>query len=432
MPNKVTTVATSVSAAFAGGFSFPHVGGPRVIFSGYGGGSSDTQVLAAFAGDKVSDLLSAGGSHARFAGVADASSTTSATAFVGQAETATGVYILRDRRLATIATSAKSGFDGLSDPSLSSSSGLSSISFIGKKGSFRGLFIGRAWDDGRLTGAGDPTLLHELVNSTRSIPTQTASAPLACIQSPALSLPAGVVAFFGSSCDGDANSLRDSGRFRRSVTLKDHAIKPSAPANRAAGIFLVRVPKQDAKWPKPGSAQIEVVADYTTAVPAPTPVSAAAAADNTTARPAFVGFSAPIVGAAGNNVAFVGQTSTGALGIFVYRLDQNLLQQVVDTGTPVPGGLGTFGDFPYPPSIHEDTLVFYAAAGGATSGIYVARHCKTGPSMWCVQPVITLADQINGEPIVFLGLGGGAFDGKSATFYAVTSIDGVYTVKVDS
>ena len=259
MPNKVTTVATSVSAAFAGGFSFPHVGGPRVIFSGYGGGSSDTQVLAAFAGDKVSDLLSAGGSHARFAGVADASSTTSATAFVGQAETATGVYILRDRRLATIATSGKSGFDGLSDPSLSSSSGLSSISFIGKKGSFRGLFIGRAWDDGRLTGAGDPTLLHELVNSTRSIPTQTARAPLACIQSPALSLPAGVVAFFGSSCDGDANSLRDSGRFRRSVTLKDHAIKPSAPANRAAGIFLVRVPKQDAKWPKPGSAQIEGV-----------------------------------------------------------------------------------------------------------------------------------------------------------------------------
>ena len=240
------------------------------------------------------------------------------------------------------------------------------------------MFIGRAWDDGQLIDW-RPNVLHELVNSTRSIPTQTASAPLACIQSPALSLPAGVVAFFGSSCDGDANSLRDSGRFRRSVTLKDHAIKPSAPANRATGIFLVRVPKQDAKWPKPGSAQIEVVADYTTAVPAPTPVSAAAAADNTTARPAFVGFSAPIVGAAGNNVAFVGQTSTGALGIFVYRLDQNLLQQVVDTGTPVPGGLGTFGDFPYPhPSMRTPSCSMLLLV--ATGGIYAPDTARLAPA----------------------------------------------------
>ena len=188
---KVTTVATSVSAAFAGGFSFPHVGGPRVIFSGYGA-SSDTevQVLAAFAGDKVSDLISAGGRHSRFAGVADASSTTAATAFLGQTGTAMGVYVLcADRQLATIAMSGMSNFGGLSSPSLASNE----VSFIGKTGSVTGLFVAPHACVKEWVGA---PMLHELVNSTRTIPTQKASAPLACIQSPALS--PGVVAFFGS------------------------------------------------------------------------------------------------------------------------------------------------------------------------------------------------------------------------------------------
>ena len=41
-----------------------------------------------------------------------------------------------------------------------------------------------------------------------------------------------------------------------------------------------------------------------------------------------------------------------------------------------------------------------------------------------------MAEQLGGEPISFLGAGGGAADARHAVFYAVTSCEGVYAVEL--
>ena len=424
MPLKLTTVATSASPEYSGGFSFPHIGGTRVIFSAYSG--ADDQVMASFVGSTVKDLVNAGTPTDRFLGIAQPSSTATATAFVGQMKNEeSAIFVHRGQQIAMVAAGSK-GITSMSGPSLASDG---SVAFIGMRAGVTGLF---------LAGAHSTTSssVHQLINSTRH-PTH-GSAPLTCIENPALSAD-GAVAFFGSSCDGRSTSLlRDSDRFRRSRRASSHAIRDdSPPRNKAAGIFLVRQPAVGHPWPEPGAAHIEVIADYSTGVPTdhgPAPAS--------TPPAQFVGFSSPV--ASKTCVAFIGQSSSGTLGIYSYSLATGGLALIADTTTPVPhlgARGGSFSDFPYVPSVSPDCAVaFFATAGGAASGIYLAESPKqhaqqasARPAPPTIRPLLTMADKIAGEPIAFLGLGAGAFDGQTAALYAVTStVDGIYALDTRS
>jgi len=187
---------------------------------------------------------------------------------------------------------------------------------------------------------------------------------------------------------------------------RDHCLKNLGSANLADGIFLARLSSS-------GKPQLEVVAaTIGTSVPGATQ-----------AGETFEDFSAAEMGQ--DLVVFVASTSAGTMGIYAYTMSTRTLGLIAKTNTPVPGGSGTFTDFPQTPSVHETSVAFYASAGGSSTGIYV--RTPTGTQ---VEAVVTQASEINGEAISYIGFGGNSFDGETVAFYAVTSTNGIYTTSV--
>jgi hypothetical protein len=140
----------------------------------------------------------------------------------------------------------------------------------------------------------------------------------------------------------------------------------------------------------------------------------------------FQAFSAPSIGGDGT-VAFVALTS---IGEGVYARSDSVLRSIANVSTPLPEAAGThtFGDFPYAVSVGADgRVLFYADAPLAYSGIY--SETKGGG----LQAELTQANSVNGQGIVFIGLGASAYDEASDSFatYLVLedTTDGIWVFK---
>jgi len=141
----------------------------------------------------------------------------------------------------------------------------------------------------------------------------------------------------------------------------------------------------------------------------------------------FVAFSDPVIGA-GGTMAFVGLSSSGALGVYVSK-PRSALQVIADTHTQIPGGSNvTFGDFPYQPSVGEGgDIVFYAAAQPPFSGIYSGSSAENS-----LRAELTLQNQISNQSLIYIGFGSHAFDANSDSFAAYlvleNGVDGVWSI----
>jgi hypothetical protein len=89
-------------------------------------------------------------------------------------------------------------------------------------------------------------------------------------------------------------------------------------------------------------------------------------ADTTSAGGGFFGFSNTALD--GNRVSFSGNR-TSDLSDAVYRGDGATLQKIAGSGTPVPGGTGTFSSVNSEIVARNDGLVFYGSGGGGR-GVY--------------------------------------------------------------
>ena len=401
----IRTVATSADFSKAAqGFAFPHIGGDHIMFSAYGNvGESLVQVR----GSKLMTVASSEPQE-KFTSVQSPTSTSQAVAFVGATPSSSSGLYLTSYPFASIKSiaSAGSGFADVASPSLERDN----VAFTATHVGLAGIFAARA-----TTTEGSAKLaVHTLVNVSREQPHQRGAsvAKLRCLMDPSISR-ANVVAFFGSDCRTAERG--DPSRMYRTQRLSDHALHGDpADASVVGGIYLAHLPAAGAAWPAAGEAALTVVADSTMAAPG-------------SSKTTFVAFSSPVVSEA--LVAFVASTSDGALGVFTYDLADQSLRKICDTQTKVPGGGGRFSDFPYPPSVAGRTTVFYAAAGGATSGLFAHTHSSRSDGA-ALRKLVTMGDAINGEAISFLGAGAASSDASTAAFYAVTTVAGIYSVPI--
>ena len=399
-PPTLHTVATSAGFSEGSqGFAFPHIGGSDVVFAAYG--VKGESLVQQRAGKLVTVVTSAGST--KFSRVESPTSTNEAVAFVGTTHTE-GLFMTSYpfSSYETIAevSSSNGGFGSVQAPSLERSN----VAFAGMRASLAGIYAAPA------SAAAATRTAHTLINASSPQPHRPHS-KLRCLMDPSIS-KAGYVAFFGSDCAGGAGWPLGK-RMYRTMLRQSHALHLDGSAGVVAGVYLAALPTEGAAWPAAGEAALTVVADSTTSVPGSSDVT-------------FEGFSSPV--ASESTVAFVASTSDGAIGIYTYDLaTPGSLQKIVDSTTAVPGGAGTFSDFPYAPSIAGSTVVFYAAAGGATSGVYAHTQAN---GKGAVVRLVTMGDTIDGEPVAFLGAGGASSDAKSATFYAVTNTNGIYTVAI--
>jgi hypothetical protein len=360
-------------------------------------------------------------------GLSKATSNGVGTAFVGQtAKTSYGIYLVpaEGGDMWTVAEAGKADFTYVTSPALE---GLN-VAFAGTRGGLDGIFY-----------AANNAAPHTLVNASRPQPhASSKGATLRCLEEPSVS-SAGVVAFFGSDCassgkpaGGPRPPMRDVDRMYRSRRVSEHAIR-TTEEGVVAGIYLATLPTKGAAWPAAGEAALLLVADYNTEAP-------------TSSGATFVGFSKPVAG--DETIGFIGATSDGQLGVFTYSLTDQKLSKVVDTTSAVPGTSGTlFSDFPYAPSVHGKTTVFYAQAGSTASGLYAQTLSSHGLSNHSSKPsstsvgagsqpephlsaLITMGDTLGDEQIAFIGAGSAATDGTSVAFYAVTSTNGIYVAPI--
>ena len=397
------------------GFAFPHIGGTQVAFSAY---DSAGESLVQQRDGKLVTVVSSSqpNSASRFTSVQSPASTDEAVAFVGSTTTAEGIFLTAypfksyEQIAAVGASSAaksQNTFGAVKSPSLERHN----VAFAGTRGGLAGIYAARS-----PTSDGDGSRqVHTLVNASRT-PPQHPHAPLRCLMNPSISR-AGYVAFFGSDCTGGDAGGRplDPQRMFRTKAAHEHAVHLGDAAGVVvAGIYLAHLPAAGGAWPAAGAADITVVADSSTLVPgSPTDT--------------FVAFSAPV--ASESMVAFVASTSAGTIGVYTYDLGApTSLRKVADSETAVPGGAGTFSDFPYAPSVAGTTVVFYGSAGGAASGLYAHTRASAGGEE--LTKLVTMADTIGGQSIAFLGAGAASSDATSAAFYAVTDTNGVYTVAI--
>lgn len=451
---SIETIATSQSfAAAAQGFAYPHMDSKqRIFFQAYG--NSNLESIVQYDASLSTVVSTAAGV---FSSVQAPSASDDALAFTGIGPSEQGIYVAQ---LATgkgfdpVARVGKDSFEQVANPSIA---GGKAIAFGGQRDGLTGIyaaFYSGVWGDA-----------HTLVNASTPQPALPHLHPppkLRCVQDASIS-QAGYVAFFGSSC---TSSKRGGGRtalaqrMYRTRPASEHAVHIDADAPHViAGIYLATLPSSSSgdgsdgnatggTWPLPGEAPLTVAADTMMRAPASSSSSSSnAAADVDAPAVTFTAFSSPM--ASGPVVAFIGSTSDGQLGIFRYHTGSRTLKKVVDTATAVPGAPAgnMFSDFPYVPSVRVQPsgvikIVFYAAAGGTASGLYVYSEppaheqgeaadddsSSSSNKKSMLRKLVTMGDTLDGESIAFLGAGAASSDASAAVFYAVTGTNGVYKV----
>lgn len=100
----------------------------------------------------------------------------------------------------------------------------------------------------------------------------------------------------------------------------------------------------------------------------------------------------------GGSIAFLGFDSSGGQGI--YRSAGGVLATVADTGTAIPGGVGSFSGFGNV-SVHGGSVVFAGEGSGGQQGIYVR---KPGTAS-AIQKLIATNERLDGKAITKLELG---------------------------
>merc|ERR1719198_2126708 len=99
-------------------------------------------------------------------------------------------------------------------------------------------------------------------------------------------------------------------------------------------------------------------------------------------------------------------TSAGEKTIVVASSDQplSIAASTADAST-------RFSDLPFVPSIDGNgTVLFYGAADDDHAGVYLASRSDSNMSSWKHNAELTLADKVEGQSLVYIGFGPGAFD----------------------
>jgi len=245
-----------------------------------------------------------------------------------------------------------------------------------------------------INGVPLPPNLAVVVDTETTIPgvKPSQASTFRCLGSQAVSTTGDVV-FFGSNCSSAEDSIKR--RHRRGQHSDSHA------GDVYPGIF---------RW---SAGKMTIVADSSTRVP------------GASASEKFVGFSDPTISHEGT-AAFVAMTSAGEKVIGVASPDQPL-SIAASTSDPTT----RFSDLPFVPSIDGNgTVLFYGRAEDDHAGVYLASRSDSNNS-WAHTAELTLADKVEGQSLVYIGFGCGAFNHETGTFaaYLVLSndVEGIWT-----
>jgi hypothetical protein len=214
-----------------------------------------------------------------------------------------------------------------------------------------------------------------------------------CLGSQAIA-SSGDVVFFGSNCSSVDKSFSRRSRHEQRSDSHSGDVYP--------GVF---------RW---SAGKLSVIADPSTPVP------------GGTASEKFIGFSDPTISHDGT-AAFVALTTGGEKVIAVSTPDKQL-SIAASTASPVT----KFTDLPFVPSIDGNgTVLFYGAADNNRSGVYSATRSKPNASNWKPVAELTLADKVEGQSLVYIGFGNGAYNHETGTFAAylvlANDVEGIWT-----
>ena len=128
----------------------------------------------------------------------------------------------------------------------------------------------------------------------------------------------------------------------------------------------------------------------------------------------------------GSSIAFKGESSAGFRGIYVGDISNSSLIKVADTNTPIPGGIGNFGDFSQNPAISGTLVAFLGTGNFNQLGLYY-EDLAGGP----LNKLIASGDALDGRTVSALQFGLGGLDGNSLTFEAdfTNGTSGIYYVQ---
>ncbi|MGZ5008333.1 MAG: DUF7453 family protein [Methylobacter sp.] len=127
-----------------------------------------------------------------------------------------------------------------------------------------------------------------------------------------------------------------------------------------------------------------------------------------------------------NKIAFRGSGDNNLQGVYIGN--DELLDVVADTLTPIPNGVGNFTNFG-DPSLSDYSVAFFGAGNNSATGIYINRvNIKQNPLL----TVIDTGNRLDGKNIASLSFGRGGLSGNKLVFVARFSdgSTGIYKAEI--